>query len=42
MRKGVDALIDATKADEIMVTTIVHGATDRLRSYELLAGLWHL
>ncbi len=41
VREGVDALVEATKADEVMVTTMVHGATDRLRSYELLAGLWH-
>jgi luciferase family oxidoreductase group 1 len=41
VRNGVDALVEATRADELMVTTMVHGATDRLRSYELLAGLWH-
>jgi luciferase family oxidoreductase group 1 len=40
VRAGVERLVDATKADELMVTTMVHGHPDRLRSYELLAGLW--
>jgi luciferase family oxidoreductase group 1 len=40
VRKGVEELVAATGADELMVTTMVHGFADRLRSYELLAGLW--
>jgi luciferase family oxidoreductase group 1 len=40
VRKAAEALVAATGADELMATTMVHGATDRLRSYELLAGLW--
>jgi luciferase family oxidoreductase group 1 len=40
VRKGVEELVTATGADELMVTTMVHGFADRLRSYELLAGLW--
>jgi luciferase family oxidoreductase group 1 len=40
VRKGVAELVAATGADELMVTTMVHGFADRLRSYELLAGLW--
>jgi luciferase family oxidoreductase group 1 len=31
-----------TAADELMVTTMVYGKTERLRSYELLAGEWGL
>ena len=33
-------LADETAADEIMVTTIVYGAEERRRSYELLASAW--
>jgi luciferase family oxidoreductase group 1 len=40
VRRGVQELVDATGADELMVTTMVHDFTERLRSYELLAGLW--
>jgi luciferase family oxidoreductase group 1 len=40
VRRGIERLVAATGADELMVTTIVHGFADRLRSYELLAGLW--
>jgi luciferase family oxidoreductase group 1 len=31
-----------TEADELMVTTMVHGKAERLRSYELLAKEWRL
>ena len=34
------ALGERTGVDEFVVTTMVHGATDRLRSYELLAEAW--
>ena len=33
-------LLAATAADEMMVTTMVHGHAARLHSYELLADLW--
>ncbi|MDQ0376785.1 alkanesulfonate monooxygenase SsuD/methylene tetrahydromethanopterin reductase-like flavin-dependent oxidoreductase (luciferase family) [Amycolatopsis thermophila] len=39
VRKGLEALIGDTGADEIMITTMVHGAADRVRSYELVAQL---
>ncbi|WP_199430372.1 LLM class flavin-dependent oxidoreductase [Qaidamihabitans albus] len=39
VRKGLDRLLADTDADELMVTTMVHGQGDRLRSYELVAGL---
>ena len=32
-------LVERTGADELIVTTMVHGQEDRLRSYELLADL---
>ena len=37
MRDELDALAERTGADELMVTTMVHGAADRLQSYELVA-----
>ena len=37
VRRGIDALLEATEADELMITTLVHDHTDRLRSYELIA-----
>jgi luciferase family oxidoreductase group 1 len=40
VRAAVEELVATTGADELMVTTMVHGFADRLRSYELLAGLW--
>ena len=39
VRRGLDELIASTGADEIMVTTFVHGHEDRLRSYQLVAEL---
>ncbi|MHB1929463.1 MAG: LLM class flavin-dependent oxidoreductase [Acidimicrobiales bacterium] len=36
---GLDELLEATGADELMVTTNVHDHAARLRSYELLAGI---
>jgi luciferase family oxidoreductase group 1 len=37
VRRGLYALADQTGADELMITTMVHGHRDRLRSYELVA-----
>jgi len=39
VRRGLQELLDATGADELMVTTNVHAHADRVRSYELLAEL---
>ncbi|MDX3662692.1 LLM class flavin-dependent oxidoreductase [Streptomyces sp. ID05-26A] len=39
VRSGLDELMESTAADELMVTTIVHGHDDRLRSFELLSGV---
>ena len=36
----LEALAQRTGADELMITTMVHGRHDRLRSYELLADAW--
>ncbi|REE95676.1 LLM class flavin-dependent oxidoreductase [Thermomonospora umbrina] len=40
VRAQMDELLEATLADEVMATTMVHDHADRLRSYELLAGLY--
>ncbi|GAA4435112.1 LLM class flavin-dependent oxidoreductase [Actinokineospora soli] len=37
VRAGVDELLAATAADELMIVTSVHDHRDRLRSYELVA-----
>lgn len=39
VRARIEALAERTQADEVMVTTMVHGHAERLRSYELLAVL---
>jgi luciferase family oxidoreductase group 1 len=37
----LDALVAATAADELMVSTVTHGLPERVRSLELLATAWH-
>jgi alkanesulfonate monooxygenase SsuD/methylene tetrahydromethanopterin reductase-like flavin-dependent oxidoreductase (luciferase family) len=37
---GLGRLVEATGADEVVVTTITHDHADRIRSYELLAKEW--
>jgi alkanesulfonate monooxygenase SsuD/methylene tetrahydromethanopterin reductase-like flavin-dependent oxidoreductase (luciferase family) len=37
---GLERLQEATRADELVITTITHDHTDRVRSYELLAKEW--
>ena len=39
VQKGLERLLADTGADELMVTTMVHGHADRVRSYEILASL---
>ncbi|HJQ46394.1 MAG TPA: LLM class flavin-dependent oxidoreductase [Amycolatopsis sp.] len=39
VRKDMEKLLADTGADELMVTTMVHGQPDRIRSYELVADL---
>ncbi|KFF48881.1 luciferase [Gammaproteobacteria bacterium MFB021] len=40
VRRQLDALLDATGADEIMVNTDCYDHADRVRSYEILAEVW--
>jgi len=39
VRAGLEELRERTQADELMITTAVHDHADRVRSYELLAGV---
>jgi luciferase family oxidoreductase group 1 len=40
VRKQLDALLAETEADEVMVVTSTYEQADRLRSYDILAGLY--
>ena len=42
VRNELEALAERTRVDELMISTMVHGHTDRIRSYELVAGAWAL
>jgi alkanesulfonate monooxygenase SsuD/methylene tetrahydromethanopterin reductase-like flavin-dependent oxidoreductase (luciferase family) len=42
VRTELEALAERTGADELMITSMIHGAADRLRSYELVAEAWDL
>ena len=42
VRAELEELAQRTGADELMITTMIHGPADRLRSYELLKGAWDL
>jgi alkanesulfonate monooxygenase SsuD/methylene tetrahydromethanopterin reductase-like flavin-dependent oxidoreductase (luciferase family) len=39
VRRGITDLLDATKADELMITTMVYDPADRLYSFEQVAAL---
>ena len=39
VKRGIDELITATAADELMITTMVYDPADRLRSFELVADI---
>jgi luciferase family oxidoreductase group 1 len=42
VRRELEALVDRTGADELMVTTMTHGHEDRVESYGLLSHAWGL
>ncbi|GIH23788.1 hypothetical protein Aph01nite_20980 [Acrocarpospora phusangensis] len=42
VRAGLDELRKRTGADELMITTMVHGTETRLRSYELIARAYEM
>ena len=42
VRSRLDDLAARTGADELMLTTMVHGHADRIRSYEIVAELYEL
>jgi luciferase family oxidoreductase group 1 len=39
VRAGLEELVDRTKADELMITAMIHGYGDRVRSYEMVADM---
>jgi alkanesulfonate monooxygenase SsuD/methylene tetrahydromethanopterin reductase-like flavin-dependent oxidoreductase (luciferase family) len=39
VRRQLDAIVDRTQADELIVAGAIHDHLARLRSYELLAAL---
>ena len=41
VRAELDELVAATAANELMVTTMTHGLSERLHSFELLTKLWN-
>lgn len=42
VKAEIDALVERTQADEVMISTFIHGHADRMRSYELLANVFAL
>ena len=40
VRRALEAFIERTGADELMITSQIHDHAARLRSYEIVAGLW--
>lgn len=42
VRSRIEALVEQTRADEVMITTMVHSHAARVRSYELLAEVFDL
>ncbi|WP_306434486.1 LLM class flavin-dependent oxidoreductase [Actinomadura roseirufa] len=42
VRRQMDDLIARTAVDEVMITTMVYDHADRLRSYDIVAGLYDL
>jgi len=40
VKKGLEELLEATQADELMITTQMYHHTDRIRSFEIVADIW--
>lgn len=40
VKAGLERILDATKADELMINAIVYDHQARLRSYEIVADVW--
>lgn len=41
VKKGLQSLLDATQADEFMITSNIYDHAERLRSYEIVADVWN-
>ncbi|RNB77732.1 LLM class flavin-dependent oxidoreductase [Brevibacillus panacihumi] len=42
VKQKLQELLDATQADELMITTSMYDHADRLRSFEIVADIWKL
>ena len=40
IKSGVEKLLNATNADELMINAMIYDHEKRLRSYEIIAGVW--
>ncbi|WP_431964920.1 hypothetical protein [Actinacidiphila sp. bgisy160] len=40
VREGLDRLVERTQADELLITSYVHGLQTRLRSFGLIADAY--
>ncbi len=40
VRRGLEAFVARTGADELMLTSQIYDPAARIRSYELTAGVW--
>ncbi|NMP22473.1 LLM class flavin-dependent oxidoreductase [Sulfobacillus harzensis] len=40
VRAGLQSLLDATQADELIITSEIYHHADRLRSYEIVGSVW--
>jgi luciferase family oxidoreductase group 1 len=41
VKAGLERILETTKADELMINAIIYDHTARLRSYEIVANIWH-
>jgi luciferase family oxidoreductase group 1 len=41
VKAGLEKLLEATKADELMINAMIYDHRARLRSYEIVADIWH-
>lgn len=41
IKAGLERMLETTKADELMINAMIYDHTARLRSYEIVAAVWH-
>lgn len=40
VKEGLEKMLEATQADELMINAMIYDQAARLRSYEIVAGIW--